>query len=274
MKKSLWKKRLISILTVFALVAAIMLYTKVTINAEVNETKVIVTKIDIPPRTLITEDMLTIHSVPSRAVPLNAILKEDEIIGKWTVSGYGIPKNSFVYQDKIVEQSELPDAGLLELNEDEIAIPLLVDLETSLGNSIIPDSHIDLYFRTVIFEESNPKALYGKLASHIRVVSVKDSQASNVFTEEGYENNQQKHDATKAKSQTMAKIYIFAVPKELGDLINKAKMLGEVVPIATGLTYKTDLETTTDENEVVKYIQNATFVPTEEANESETTEGE
>ncbi len=262
MKKTVWRKRIVSMLTVFALVVGIVLYTKVSINAEVNETEVIVTKTDIPPRTLITKEMITKHSVPSRAVPTNAVLNPDEILGKWTVAGYGVAANSFIYADKIVEQSELPDAGVLELKDGEVAIPLLVDLESSLGNSIIPDTHIDLYFKNLLYEENknDPKALFGKLASNIRVVAVKDAQAANVFSTEGYTNGEEQ-DATKPKTETstLAKIYIFAVPVQIGEMINRAKLLGEVLPIATGNTYDADLEVLTDKNSVVKYIENATF---------------
>ena len=256
----MWKKRLLSLLTVGLLVGGIVMYTQVTIDAEVNEKTVIVTKVDIPPRTQITEDMLSTHSVPSRAIPLNAITDPDEIVGKWTVSGYGISKNSFVYEDKIVEQKDLPDAGLLELKEGEVAVPLLVDLETSLGNSIIPNTNVDLYFRNVIYDGKEQKALLGPLASNIRVVAVKDSQASNVFDIEGGLSQEGKpKDITKSESTTLAKIYIFAVPTELGELINKGKLLGEVFPVATGQTYETGLEVTSTENEVVDYIQQVSY---------------
>jgi pilus assembly protein CpaB len=202
--------------------------------------------------------MLVEHSVPSRAIPLNAVLDANEIIGKWTLAGYGISKNSFIYEEKIVEQSELPDAGLLELKEDEVAVPLLVNLESSLGNSIIPNTHIDLYFQDIVLDDNDKKALYGKLISNVRVVAVKNAQASDVFDVEGY-NNGQKNDTSNNNSKTMAKIYIFAVPSEMGGVVNKAKMLGNVIPIATGKSYFEDIDTVLESNEVVQYIQDSTF---------------
>lgn len=264
MKKGIWKKRLLSIITVVLLIGVITAYTKITINAEVNEKTVFVTKMDIPPRTQITEEMLVKHTIPSRAIPLNSITDPDEIVGKWTVTGYGISKNSFIFKDKIVEQSELPDAGLLELKEGEIAVPLLVDLETSLGNSIIPNTNIDLYFRDVIYDENNPKAMLGTLAENIRVIAVKDSQATNVFDTKGNLDEANSQDITTTESTTLAKIYIFAVPTELGELINKGKLLGEVFPVATGLTYKKDIEVNASENEIVDYINQATFTKEKE----------
>lgn len=258
MKKSIWKKRVISLLSVLLLIGAIWSFSTVRINALVNETTVYVAKGDIPPRTEITKDMVVPHTMPSRGVPTNAITNPKEIIGKWTVAGYGISSTGYFYTDKIVDQNQLPDAGLLDLNEDEIAIPLLVDLETSLGNSIVPDTKIDLYFRDVLNDANVPKVLFGSLASNVRVVAVKNAQASNVFDAEG-NHSSQSYDATKPESKTMAKIYIFAVPKELSDLIYKAKELGEVIPVVTGQSYNMDAEVTATENEVVTYIEQATF---------------
>lgn len=260
MKKNVWKRRIISVLTVVLLISAILLYTNFRIKAEVNETQVVVTKVDIPPRTEITKDMLTTITVPMQGIPTNAYKTEKDIVGKWTVAGYGISSNSFVYEEKIVEKSELPDAGILALNEDEVAFPLLVDLETSLGNSIIPNSSVDLYFRSLVDDEedSKTKAMYGKLASQVRVVAVKDSDASNVFDPEGY-NQGKKQSHTNNEQNSLAKIYIFAIPKELNDLINKAKLLGDIVPIATSESYKEGEKATTEKNEIVKYIEGNTY---------------
>lgn len=47
----------------------------------------------------------------------------------------------------MVSKDELPDAAILNLKPSEVAFPLLVDIETSSGNSIIPESHVDLYFK-------------------------------------------------------------------------------------------------------------------------------
>lgn len=258
MKKNVWKKRMQALLLVVCLIGGIFLYTKVTISAEVNETEVIVTAIDIPPSTQITEEMLTVHSTASRGIPTNAVLKAEDIIGKWTISGYGMSKNSYIYDDKIVNQEELPNAGILELEENEVALPLLVDLESSLGNSIVPNANVDLYFKSILYQDDSEKALYGRLASQVRVVAIKDSKASNVFATEG-KTAKSKEEVTNQEAQSMARIYIFAIPEELGELMNKAKMLGEITPIATGKSNNTDLETIAEESEVVKYIEEATF---------------
>lgn len=257
-RKGVWKRRIASLLTVVALVTTILIYTNFTIKAEVNEREVVVTQTDIPPRTEITEDMLVSIFVPTQGIPNDAIKSKEEIIGKWTAAGYGIPSHSFIYKNKIVDKNEMPDAGILELEENEVAFPLLVDLETSLGNSIIPNSKVDLYFRSLIKEDEGSKAIYGKLATQVRVVAVKDADASNVFDPEGYQQGKEQKQTGK-EQYSLAKIYIFAIPDELNTLVNKAKLLGEIVPIATGKTKLEKTKTTNTEEEIMKFIEKSTF---------------
>lgn len=260
MKKTIWKKRIVALGTALMLVLVIVAFVKISVSAEVNETSVYVTKSDIPPRTEITKDMLEKITVPSQGIPSDAIKSEKDIVGKWTVAGYGIPSHSFLYKDKIVSKSDMPDSGILELEKNEVAFPLLVDLETSLGNSIIPDSRVDLYFKSSIKDDdSNSKAIYGKLASQVRVVAVKDADASNVFDPEGYKQGEEQTSVTKKNQKSLAKIYIFALPKDLNDLVNKAKLIGDIVPIATGHSYDADTKTESGQNDVIDYIKDSSY---------------
>lgn len=265
MKKKLWKKRIMALLTVAALIVVMLVYMNTSIKAKVNLQEVVVTKKEIPPRTEITEDMLTTISVSNQGIPTNAIRKKSDMIGKWTVSGFGIPTNSFIYTDKIVEKSELPDAGILDLKKGEVAFPLLVDLETSLGNSIIPDTKVDLYFRSVVNAGDKDQAVYGKLASQVRVVAVKDADASNVFDAEGNSKDPKVQGAVETSQKNLAKIYIFAIPESMNELIGKGKLLGEIIPIATDRTYDMDTKATSEPNEVVQYIEQASLPVGEKA---------
>ena len=250
-KKRKIAKPLVAFLLVATLILLIVSYTKYQINAQVNLVPTVFTKQEIAGRTEITEEMLVVRKVPSDALPPNAITDMDELVGKWTANGFGIPKNSLLYDEKVLEKEQLPDSAILNLKENEVAYPLLVDLETSLGNSIIPGTKVDLYFRSKT-DNRNEKTtvLYGKLASNVRVVSVKDAQATNVFENEG-----KKSEEDEVKEPSLASIYIFAVPQEVHTLLSKGKIVGEVVPVATSDAYKTTEDDTqmTDE-EVIEYI--------------------
>lgn len=257
MKKKMWKKRIFSLVSVFVLIGAILTYTRFTIKAEINEVEVTVSKVDIPPRTEITEDMVETITIPLKGVPTAAYRHKDDIIGKYPVSGYGISKNSFIYQDKVVTKDQLPDVGILKLKDDEVAFPLLVDLETSLGNSILPDTYVDLYFKSEIKDTNTTKAIYGKLASQVRVVAVKDADASNVFDNEGIRVEEQ----TNTQKQSLAKIYIFALPDELNEIVNKAKIIGNIVPIATANSYvkNSDSDVEMNETDILEYIESFSY---------------
>lgn len=258
-KKKGLKKQVIAISTVAALILGIVSYTKYTINAEVDKVPVIFTTKEIAPRTEIKESMVSVRYVPSQGVPPNAIRSPKQVIGKWTVSGFGASKNSMLYKEKISKKDDLPDSSILSLKKGEVAFPLLVDLETSLGNSIIPNSNVDLYFRSKKQDgasQAGMAVIYGKLASQIRVVAVKDAQATNVFQTEGVEKEEEAEQTPNGQQQrTLASIYIFAVPEEVSVLLNKAKLVGDVVPVATSEAYTPNKKTEQlSESEVVQFI--------------------
>lgn len=264
-KKKRLQKQLVAAFLVISLVCGIVFYTRFQISAEIDAVNVVYTKAEIPPRTEITEDMITMKEVPSRAVPPNAITDPNKVIGKWTVSGFGIPKNSMLYDEKILAKDQLPDSAILNLKENEVAFPLLVDLETSLGNSIIPNANVDLYFRSKK-DNSEGKVMYGRLGANVRVVAVKDAQASNVFQNEGKQ-EQNEEQNTASTEPSLASIYIFAVPSELNGALNKAKLVGDVVPVATSQSYNPSAEGEgLSDEEIMRYI-NGEYEETEEGGE-------
>lgn len=281
-KNKAMKKQVVAISTVAALIFGIVGYTQYKINAEVDKVPVIYTTKEISPRTEIKENMVSVRYVPSQGVPPNAIRSSKQVVGKWTVSGFGVSKNSMLFKEKISKKDDLPDSSILSLRKGEVAFSLLVDLETSLGNSIIPNSNVDLYFRTKKQDISNQEGmevLYGKLASQIRVVAVKDAQATNVFQTEGVEKEENEDELkNENKERSMASIYIFAVPEELNVMLNRAKLVGEVVPVATSEAYTPNKkEERLSETEIMRYIdgvyEDLDQEKTQEANSNEEGKG-
>lgn len=247
------------------LAAALIGYNEYRVNKEIDHQKVYFTKAEIPPRTKVTKDMLQERTVPSAAIPPNAIRNLSDIEGKYTVNGYGLSENSMIYKGKVVAKDDLPDAPILNLKENEVAFPLLVDIETSAGNSIVPGSHVDLYLKGTVKEENTDgtiteKPVFGRVAKHVRVTSVKDSEASNVFDPEGVkvDGSYQSNVEEEAKKRKMAKIYTFAVNEEENNLLNKGSLLGEIIPVASGQAYKTNVEKTNDD-QIIKWIQSQSF---------------
>lgn len=261
-------KKLTALLLVLSLVFGIVFYTKLRIDAEVNAIPVVYTTTEIPARTEITEDMISVRNVPSDAVPPNAVTDPRQVVGKWTVSGFGIPKNSLMYDEKILSKEQLPDSAILNLKENEVAFPLLVDLETSLGNSIIPNANVDLYFRSKKDNTKDEPVMYGRIGANVRVVAVKDAQASNVFQNEGKNNGNENEGSEINSEPSLASIYIFAVPSELNGILNKAKLIGDVVPVATSEAYSPDgTEEMLSDEEILSFINGEKIEGSEEGEE-------
>jgi pilus assembly protein CpaB len=222
------------------------------VNKEVSPVEVYFTKTDIPAGVQITDDMVNVRKVPAAALPPNAITKKEDIVGKYTLYGYGLPVNSYFYKDKVLSKNEMPNASVLKLKNGEFAFPLLVDLETSLGNGIVPDTKVDLAFRGVITDPKTQekKPIYGIIAENVRVTSVKDSKADPVF---GDEKSKQKDQ----QNPPLTKLYTFAVDSELNEILNKAMLLGDVRPVAKGA--KDGKLTTLTTKETVKWIEDQSY---------------
>ena len=223
------------------------------INKEINPVTAYFTTEEIPAGAKITEEMLNYIKVPATAIPPNVITDPDEIVGKYVKHGYGMAQNSYFFDDIILAENDMPNSSVLKLMDGEFAFPLIVDLETSLGNGIVPDTKVDLAFRAKIFNTDTGKEepIFGVLAENVRVTSVKDNNATAVFSEDG--NGKKKTD-----SQALTKLYTFAVDADLNKLLNKSVLLGEVRPIAKGDVSESQ-ETVMSTNEVISWIESNSY---------------
>lgn len=270
MRSNKIKKQIIAVSLSVSVVIGIVAFVNWQVSAEINLTDAYFSKSDIPPRTQITEDMIHVREVSSDSLPPNAITEKEDIVGHWTVPGYGLTGNSYFYKSKITKTENMPDAGVLELEEDEVAYPLLVDIKSSIGNSIVPNSYVDLYFKgNYEYEDENGQVvkepIYGKIADHIRVTAVKDSNAMNVFTADDYTNKEGeevKSNELTEEQRELAKLYVFAVDEELNSVLNKGEMLGQIVPVSTGEAYEENIESNimkTKINDMVKWVEKHSY---------------
>lgn len=272
MKKIKMKKQFLAIIVALLAVVSITFYVQWKVSAEVALTTAYFSNKDIPPRTQITKDMIQERDIPVESLPPNAYSEKDEIIGKWTVPGYGVSSNSYFYESKVTETENMPDAGILDLKDEEVALPLLVDIESSLGNSIVPGSYVDLYFKGTMKEEDTEKPIYGKVASRVRVTAVKDSNAMNVFEAEDFTNRElSETDSGNEKSREMAKLYIFAVDESTHETLTKGKMIGDIVPVSTGTAYAETADREKSSVEMTTWINNQSHTIITEDTESEET---
>lgn len=245
----------ISLLGAVILMGAIAGYQKWTVKKEIDLQTVVYTVKDIPQGTQITKDMVREYQVPGRTIPPNAVRSVKEVIGKYTAPGFGLSTNSLVFKDKLLDKSQLPNIATLDLKENEETFSLLVDIEGSLGNSILPGDHVNLIFRTMVTETGNggqiiKKPVYGTIAANVRVTAAKDANASDVFNGNEFTQN---NDDVQQKKRPLTKLYVFAVTPEQNEILNKAKMLGEVLPIVSKY-HPEDGETELGQQEVINWI--------------------
>ncbi|WP_121616784.1 RcpC/CpaB family pilus assembly protein [Virgibacillus halodenitrificans] len=249
-------RRVLALIVAAIAVVAVYFYTNSAIETEVNPTKVVITTQDIPPHSEIKAEMVQEVEVPRKALgqenPYAA--KADDIVGKWTVEGYGIPAKGFINTKKILPKELLPDSGLLELQDGEYAFSTQVDLETSHGNTIKPGTKVDLYLAADFdkkgltddmiesqgWESSknfmdNKVFFFGRVAADARVVEVKDNRGNKVFTPEQY--TEDPDNPNSKNKQQVAKMYTVAVNLDQLQLVNKASLIGDIVPIVSGTSY-------------------------------------
>ncbi|WP_328218838.1 Flp pilus assembly protein CpaB [Anoxybacteroides rupiense] len=252
-------------------VAGIFGYNYFSVQKAVKPTKIVMTEKEIPSHTKITKDMVTIRTIPGDAIPPNAIRNISDVVGKYTVDGFGIPANSYLFKEKVLPKEEMADSAVLGLKKGEVAFPLLVDIETSSGNSIVPGTYVDLYFikkveeQKTLIDPKQEKVLFGGLFQHIRVTAAKDQNTYDVFHEENKEasNNNQKR---------ITKLYTFAVTPEQYQYLERAKNLGDIIPLATGLSKfnkddisnvkeKYNFSTISNQKDILEFIEKNSINP-------------
>ncbi|MEK4649632.1 RcpC/CpaB family pilus assembly protein [Exiguobacterium sp. FSL W8-0210] len=257
------KRKVVAAALSLAVVGSMYAYNAYAVETAVNPTKVALVKNDIQPHTKITEDMIFERDVPGNAIPPNAYTSKDQIVGKYTTEGFGISANSFFLKNNVKSKNELPDAAILSLEEGEVAFPLLVDLETSSGNSIVPGTYVDLYFLNMegargelMTDESNQSVLFGGLFPQVRVTSVKDGDTNDAFREEQDSNGETK------EVKSAARLYTLAVTPAQLQYLNRAKKLGTIMPVASQNGDKenseklvTSFNQVSDQSVILKYIE-------------------
>ena len=209
LKRFITNKNTITIIGVVVIVGLLYAVYSYQIGTQVNPKSVAVAKVDIQPRTLITEDMIEYIQVPAKGITSGVILNKNFIVGKYTNYNTMIPKGSMFFGSVLVDFEDLPDSAFVDVKDGDIPYQFPVNMETTFGNSIYPGNKVDLYMKAIDDEEQ--KLVVGKFLQDIEVLAVKDSNGRHVF-----ENS--------AESRTPAYI-IFGVNEEIHLLLRKAKYL-------------------------------------------------
>lgn len=178
LKRIVTSKNFITI--VLLLVGLIILYIgyDATIKKETDPVRVPVATRTINPTEQITEKDITWKTVPSAAISNNVLLEDIFIKGNYANINVTIPEGSMFYEEWVIGKNDLPGKWVELVEKGEVAYYFPVSITSTLGNSILPDTYIDVYLK---IDDENGTVMFGKFLDNIKVLAVHDSNGKNVF---------------------------------------------------------------------------------------------
>ena len=249
LKNLLANKNVVTIIGAILIVIVLYAFYKWRVNAAINPISVPYALETIGPRTKITNDMIGYVDIQQSSIKGNVLTNANsQIVGMYTNVNSTIPAGSMFYEDLIVRFEDLADSFLIDMPKDSegnymTAYNFKVDTESTYGNSIYPGNYVDIYFRST---QTNT-VIYGKLATNVKVLAVKDSSGNHVF--ENITENRQPNQI------------IIAVTEELSSILRVAESLedSEIILVPTNVTYRYETEeeivTEVSDNEIKSYIE-------------------
>ena len=234
LKSLLSNKNVVTILGAILIVIVLFAFYKWRLNQAINPISVPYAKQAIGPRTKITSDMIDYVDVQQSALKGKVLINATrDIVNMYTNINTTIPEGGFFYSDLIVRFEDLADSFLIDMPKDSqgnymIAYNFKVNVEKTYGNSIYPGNYVDIYYRTT----EGDKVLYGKLASNVKTLAVKDANGNHVF--ENITENRKPNQI------------ILAVTEELSSLLRVAESIkdSELILVPTNVVYRPDYEET------------------------------
>jgi Flp pilus assembly protein CpaB len=192
---------------------------------------------EILPRTQITEEMFATRKIgtatlPKGSIPNNVFRNKDDVIGKYTVTYYTVPKNGYLYQSYILPAEEMKDGTALLLKDGERMIAIDVNLRSSLAAQIVEGSYINLW---LIAEDKEKKPIVGPFLNNVRVIgtfSTSRTTANPTSIEQS--NNQVNKDKSAAMGQNIVpQTILLAVNDRQTTLATLAETLGKINVVGT-----------------------------------------
>ena len=217
-------------LCVIGNVIAFRYYLAKTINLKTTY----IAKHNIPPRTQIKTEDLTMIQIPEKYMQAYTWNEKADIIGKYTSIQGMIPKGSMFYKDMLYNEKEVRDLAITKLQEGMTIFTLETNV-SSLG-SVEEGMYADIH---VSISQKKEIPITGILIRHAEVISIKD------------------HKGLSLKDEQSTKVPYFI---ELGinqtdiDYLSLASSLGEIRLFPSVDSYKPDKSTLEQDSKVTEYI--------------------
>ena len=218
-------------LCVIGNVIAFRYYLAKTINLKTTY----IAKHNIPPRTQIKTEDLTMIQIPEKYMQAYTWNEKADIIGKYTSIQGMIPKGSMFYKDMLYNEKEVRDLAITKIQEGMTIFTLETNV-SSLG-SIEEGMYADIH---VSISQKKEIPITGILIRHAEVISIKD------------------HKGLSLKDEQSTKVPYFI---ELGinqtdiDYLSLASSLGEIRLFPSADSYKPDKSTLEQDSKVTEYLK-------------------
>lgn len=276
LKRFFTNKNVVTIILVIVILVVLYFGYSGSIKKQTNPVSMPTAAEKINPKTRITNEMIAYKQVPAGMIDENAIRNIMLIVDKYTNVNVTIPSGSLFYEDWLVDEGNLPGNWIEQLDNEkgELGYYMTVDVESTLGNNVLPNTYIDIYMKA---KDENETVMFGKLMKNIKVLVVHDDSGKNVFDDTN-------------EVGTPSKIG-FAVSQDYYTLLKKAEYLeielvlaprGATVPtqdyvIVTSATLRDyiDAQTITIEEDVIAgEVENPNGEQTTEENNTDINNGQ
>ena len=194
-----------------------------------------IAKRDIPPRSEIQTEDLTMIQVPEKYMQSYSWNEEADIVGKYTSIQGMIPKGSLFYKDMLYSEKEVRDLAITKLQEGMTIFTLETNVSAlgSIEEGMYADIHVSI-------SQKKDIPITGILIRHAEVISIKD------------------HKGLSLKDEQSSKVPYFI---ELGinqsdiDYLSLASSLGEVRLFPSKNSYQPDKSTLVIDSKVTEYLK-------------------
>ena len=184
LKKFITNKNTVTIIGIIIILVLLYWGYDSTVKKSVNPINVPVAKKRITSEHEITNDDISYKKVSKVVVGKNVLTAASTIVGKYTNMNVTIPEGSMFYSEWLVNKEELPGKWIenVDFADGEEAYYFNTNTVKTLGNSVLPNSYIDIYMKA---EDENGNMMIGKLLENIEVLVVHDGNGKNVFADSG-----------------------------------------------------------------------------------------
>ena len=178
LKRFFTNKNVVTIILVIVILVVLYYGYSSTIKKQTNPVSIPVAAREIPAQTLITNEDIRITKVANSMVGEKVVRSAEYVKGKYTKVGVTIPEGSVFYTEWLDTAENIPGNWIEQLGEDERGYYMPVDIDSTLGNSVVPNSYVDIYMKAT----DEKGVMFGKLLKNVKVLVVHDSQGKNVFS--------------------------------------------------------------------------------------------